>query len=121
LAWKAVWGRRVKFSDLHVRSCNRGGFELEQTVEGFLNEDLVEYKENTLVVRDFLQLQKLYGNGLKLEECIGFKKLLFLGGKDEINNLERIDMEVYWEVNYQIYRKIQSLPEGQLINKISFD
>jgi hypothetical protein len=96
-------------------------FVLEQSLEGFFNEDLVEYRESTLVVENFNQLEKIYGKGLKPEDCIGFKIPLFLGGEDDLKNYEKTDMEVYWELNYQLFCKTRSLPEGQLINKITFE
>ena len=96
-------------------------FVLKQTIAGFLNEDLVDYRDDTLGVETFESLEDLLkGRNLEHDQCLGFKKLLFLGGVDELENYERVDMEVYWELNYQVYCKVQSLPEGQLINKISF-
>jgi hypothetical protein len=37
----------------------------------------------------------LNGKNLEHDQCLGFKKLLFLGGEDELENYEQIDMEVY--------------------------
>ncbi|WP_434798222.1 T6SS immunity protein Tdi1 domain-containing protein [Terrisporobacter vanillatitrophus] len=33
---------------------------------------------------------------------MGYKVPLFLGGEDDISNLEEIDMEVYWSVTGQL-------------------
>lgn len=35
---------------------------------------------------------------LDYNQCVGYKVPLFLGGVDEIGNLEISDMEVYWEI-----------------------
>jgi hypothetical protein len=35
---------------------------------------------------------------LKYNQCAGYKVPLFLNGKDELENLEVSDMEVYWEI-----------------------
>lgn len=32
------------------------------------------------------------------DQCVGYKVPLFLNGKDEVENLEVSDMEVYWEI-----------------------
>ena len=95
-------------------------FKLEQNIFGFFNEDLSIYKEGTLITDEFYQLSNLHLNNLDFNQCIGYKKILFLGGEDNISNLELIDMEVYWEINRQVFRKIKGLPEGMKINKISF-
>ncbi|WP_425270988.1 hypothetical protein [Mucilaginibacter endophyticus] len=41
---------------------------------------------------------------------------MFLGGKDEVANLEITQMEIYWELSYQIYNKTKNLPPGTLVN-----
>ena len=38
--------------------------------------------------------------------CVGYKVPLFLGGKDDISNLEDSDMDVYWSILSQILRQI---------------
>lgn len=97
-------------------------FEVEQNLLGFLNEELVDYREETLDSETFIQLlKKTKINLLPSNECFGFKKLLFLGGNDEFKNLEIYDMEVYWDINYQVYNKIQNLEEGTIINKIDLE
>lgn len=35
---------------------------------------------------------------LPYDKCVGYKIPLFLNGKDELDNLEISDMEVYWEI-----------------------
>ena len=86
-------------------------------IDMFLNEDLVEYRNETLNTEYFNKLISK-DNPLMFQKCMGFKTPLFLGGKDEINNYELIDMEVYWEIDYQLYCKVNNLPEDTLINKI---
>jgi hypothetical protein len=43
-----------------------------------------------------------------------------LGGEDDIDNTEIIDMDVYWDINYKIFSKIKGLEEGSIINKIKY-
>ncbi len=35
-------------------------------------------------------------------ECVGYRVPLFLGGKDDVDNLERTDAEVYWSLTGQM-------------------
>jgi len=41
-------------------------------------------------------------------ECVGYRVPLFLGGKDEVDNLERTDAEVYWSLTGQMRQQIDS-------------
>jgi hypothetical protein len=47
------------------------------------------------------------GMPVKYGRCIGYKVPLFLGGKDEIVNLEESDMDVYWNIIAQIMTQIK--------------
>jgi len=84
-------------------------YKLEADIESFLNEELEEFKEGVLENRKFSPLAEKFGD-LPFNKCYGFKKPLFLGGKDEVENLEIVDLEVYWELNRQIYEKTKNLP-----------
>ena len=43
---------------------------------------------------------------LGLDECVGYRVPLFLGGLDEVDNLERTDAEVYWSLTGQMRQQI---------------
>ncbi|GAA0894554.1 hypothetical protein GCM10009122_42350 [Fulvivirga kasyanovii] len=96
-------------------------YELEQSLIGFFNIDLVEYREETLALDIFNRLEYLHKNKLGYNECLGFKKPLFLGGIDKLENYELTEMEVYWELSYQIYCKVKGLPLGTIVKSISID
>jgi hypothetical protein len=49
------------------------------------------------------------------DQCVGYKKPLLLGGKDNISNLEISDVDVYWHLMSQIIKKVQGLPIGTRI------
>lgn len=96
-------------------------FELEQSLDGFFNEELVDYRDDTLASDDFAAAMHNFNlEILKPNQCIGYKKLLFLGGEDNLNNTEIIDMDVYWDLNYKIYSKINGMEEGSIINTIKY-
>jgi len=91
-------------------------FELEADIQTFLSEELDDFKNSHLEIEKFKTLSKKIAPNLQFSQCIGFKKFLFLGGKDELDNFEVSDMEVYWELSYQIYCKTRGLPPGTIVN-----
>lgn len=90
-------------------------FELEIDIEHFLSDDLNDFKNNVLEARKFESLTGKMFKVLSFDKCVGFKTPLMIGGKDELENLEVIDLEVYWDLNYQIYIKTRNLPNGSPI------
>lgn len=104
---------------LMLDSATGEAFELPKSLETFFNEDLINYKNDLLEFDKFNLLTQTLFNQLSFDQCCGFKIPLFLSGKDQIDNLEVIDLEVYWELNFQIYSKIKNLPGGTLIGNIS--
>ena len=95
-------------------------FEIEQTIDVFFDEDLVDYINETLDTETFYAFKELNKiKNLSFKNCISYITPLFLGGEDNLQNLEVIDMEVNWEVNYQVYCKIKDLPDQTLIKSIS--
>lgn len=54
-------------------------------------------------------------------ECVGHKIPLFLGGKDNFDNMEIIDMEVQWDMTSQIWQAVRDLPPGTPIGSIRFE
>ncbi|MDR6302300.1 T6SS immunity protein Tdi1 domain-containing protein [Mesonia maritima] len=97
-------------------------FELPQTLNGFFNEELVDYRDDTLIPEDFNDiLKKLKIDILSPNKCIGYKQLLFLGGEDNLDNTEVIDMDIYWNMNYQIYSKIHKMKKRNIINNIKYE
>jgi hypothetical protein len=94
-------------------------FELITDIESFLNDNVDDFKHDILEFERFKILSKKVKSTLQFDQCFGFKRFLFLGGNDEDDNYELNDMEVYWELNYQIYNKTKNLPAGTLIGNIS--
>ncbi len=50
--------------------------------------------------------------------CVGYKVPLFLGGKDTIENLEVIDLEVYWSMSGQLRQGTRTLPPGTSLGQV---
>ena len=80
-------------------------YELESDIISFFNVDLVKFRNDTLLEDDF---KSLVGSMiLDLNKVYGFKKSLFLGGEENLDNMELSDIEVYWEMCRQLYLKTQ--------------
>ena len=49
------------------------------------------------------------------DDCIGYRKPLFLGGKDDVQNLEVCDLDVYWHILGQLIGQTRGLPSGTFV------
>ncbi|WP_431278627.1 T6SS immunity protein Tdi1 domain-containing protein [Leifsonia poae] len=55
---------------------------------------------------------------LAFDECVGYEVPLFLGGGDEIDNLQVADMEVYWTLTGQLRVATHDLRPGRSVSEI---
>ena len=88
--------------------------------ETFLNEEIPSNPDNAVLLagyRDWLANHDPAGR----MQCAGYKVPLFLGGEDNSDNMELIDMEVYWDMTTQIWEAVKDLPEGTKIGNIRFE
>lgn len=92
--------------------------EIPTTFVDFHNQELVQYQNEALAVEFFNTWQTCGGKTPEFGQCIGYKKPLFLGGRDTVENLEVTDMEVYWSIAGQMLSKVRELPEGTPLGNI---
>jgi hypothetical protein len=59
------------------------------------------------------------GSAPGYEECVGYRKPLFLGGVDRVSNLQLGDFEVYWSICGQLLSQVRNLPPGTRIGGVS--
>lgn len=52
-------------------------------------------------------------------QCIGYRKALYLGGIDDLTNLEVVDFDVYWTISAQLLSRVRGLPPGTKLGNIS--
>jgi hypothetical protein len=80
--------------------------------------ELIRYREAALA-GDFHK-QWLAKNRImpKYDQCIGYKKPLFLSGQDTVENLELANLDVYWTLCGQLIQSTRGLPTGTRIGKI---
>lgn len=70
----------------------------------FHNQELVEFHDAALAT-DFFRTWSEGRNDLAAlshDVCVGYKVPLFLGGVDDVSNLELTDMDVYWSLSAQL-------------------
>lgn len=86
--------------------------EIPCNISSFHDEELIEYADAALA-------KNLHGQWLangrqppKYDQCVGYKKPLFLSGADELENLETSDIDVYWHLLGQLILKAKGLPPG---------
>lgn len=56
--------------------------------------------------------------GLPYDECVGYRVPLFLGGEDELENLEKAPYDVYWEICVQLRTGVRRMRAGSSIGRI---
>ncbi len=99
------YAKRISKTSILMFDIAEGKFySLDVNVQGFLDEDLIEFAEDTLQINQFNEWNKL-GISLKPNEIVAYKIPLALGGQDSPSNYEITDAEVDWEINRQIIAK----------------
>lgn len=95
--------------------------EVPQTFTGFHDEELIDYREPALAESFFKRWQRSDAASLVLgfNRCAGYRVPLFLGGSDTVDNLETIDIDVYWTLCGQLREGIRRLPPGTSIGQIA--
>jgi T6SS immunity protein Tdi1, C-terminal len=88
-------------------------------VLAFHNEALVDKADAALAMSFHRQWRKQHSEDLSPTQCVGYRIPLFLGGKDDVDNLEVIDMSLYVELCAQLWHKTKHLPDGMSIGEIS--
>lgn len=81
--------------------------EIPCNVISFHENELIQYQEEALSESFYQQWLAEGGSEPTVNQCIGYKKPLFLGGKDTIDNLCLSDLEVYWTISAQLIRQVK--------------
>jgi hypothetical protein len=83
--------------------------EIPCNLETFHENGLKEFDEAALAIAFHDKWLTHGGTEPGYGQCIGYKKPLFLGGLDEIENLEVSDIDVYWHISGQLIAKVRGL------------
>ena len=86
----------------------------------FHNKELVEYTNDALS-SEFYEEWLATGEAPGYEVCIGYIEPLFLGGEDVIENLEPVDLGVYWSTSAQILAEVRDLPDGTAVDIVDIE
>jgi hypothetical protein len=93
--------------------------QISTSIVDFHNVELVEHADEALSVPFWNRWRNANPKPLPYSECVGYKVPLFLGGVDDLSNLEIIDLNVYVHICGQLRNKVLSLADGQTIGQIS--
>ncbi|MEV4704016.1 T6SS immunity protein Tdi1 domain-containing protein [Actinoplanes sp. NPDC049316] len=77
-------------------------FETDVDVPALLNEEFVSDPDTYLAGDLFAEWRSRDGRALQPHQCVGFKVPLFLGGEGSVDNLEMVDLDVYWSILGQL-------------------
>jgi Domain of unknown function (DUF1851) len=97
--------------------------ELPVSVEELHEAELIEAPDAALAAGFYDAWRTENGDAVALgqEECVGYRVPLFLGGSDDLSNLQRCDMEVYWTLVGQMRSQASSVPSGTTIASLTVD
>ena len=85
--------------------------------DDFVNDTDVMLSDD--VFRD--TIKSLNITSISYNECIGYKLPLFLGGADTISNYEKVDIEVYWSIQCQLFKKVMDIDNGTNIKSFGVE
>jgi hypothetical protein len=94
--------------------------EIPATFAEFHNKVLVDMAEAALAEQFFREWSAANKGELPLpfDKCVGYILPLFLGGRDDLTNLELIDTGVYWSVSGQLRAQTAGKPAGSAIDRV---
>lgn len=75
--------------------------------EDFINNEIPYNADACLASQFYETWLNNGGTTAKYGRCIGYKVPLFMGGQDDITNLEESDMDVYWGILSQLIIKLR--------------
>ena len=84
--------------------------EIPANLFTFHDAGLLEFGEAALAISFYERWRTSGGATPAFDQCIGYKKPLFLGGSDGVENLELSDLDVYWHLMGQFITKAKGLP-----------
>ena len=95
------------------------GIAIDLPVVEFYNQVLVEDADEVLAKPFFEEWRRETNLDIGIDECVGYKVPVFLGGEDELANLEVSDRAVYTEMLAQLRAKVRNMKEGQKVGQVT--
>lgn len=81
--------------------------------------ELVDYRNEALASDFYAAYLVAGGQPPNSGQCVGYRIPLFLGGQDEVSNLDLVDLDVYWHLTGRLIQKTKSLPPGTAIRSVT--
>lgn len=81
--------------------------EIPVSFAAFHDEEVIDHGDAALAARFFRSWASAHPECTPLprDQCVGYKVPLFLGGTDDLENLEVTDLDVYWAICTQLRRQ----------------
>ncbi|WP_309603456.1 T6SS immunity protein Tdi1 domain-containing protein [Sphingomonas sp.] len=92
--------------------------EIPVGFSAFHDSELVQQSDAVAAFSFFNAWRAAGGEAPQYDQCVGYKQPLFLGGSDDLSNLEITDFDVYWSIAAQILQKVRGLPAGTSMRQI---
>jgi hypothetical protein len=96
-------------------------FEIADTLQQAHEVEFVEFADEALSIRLWQEWLAAGGAIPEFNQCVGLINPLFLGGSNEVENLQLCDTEVYWDITSQLLAQARTLPPGTKIANIRLD
>jgi hypothetical protein len=93
--------------------------EIPYALAAFHDQGLVDFKDACLADNFFAAWVAGGGKCPGFHQCVGYRVPLFLGGRDDVSNLEVTDFEVYWNLAAQLLAARDDLPPGTPVTGVS--
>lgn len=93
--------------------------EIPSGIEDFHTRELVIHADAAVAYSFYRKWLTAGGQKPSYDQCVGYKKPLYLGGEDEVTNLAISDFDVYWTISAQLLAKVRGLPPGTSIRDVS--
>jgi hypothetical protein len=95
--------------------------EIPVPLSAFHDEELVDFSDSALAAGFFREWAAVSRATLQFNECAGYKLPLFLSGLDTVENLEVVDVDVYWTLTGQLLLQTGDLPAGTSVSSVTID
>jgi len=96
-------------------------FAVPANLQTFHDVELIQDSDRALASNAYKEWLAREGAVPAYAECIGYKVPLFLNGKDEFENMELSDLEVYWHLMGQLIVKTRNLRPGTRVGPATIE
>ena len=86
--------------------------QVPANIRTFHEVEMVDYPDAALAANAYTDWRNAGGAEPAYDQCVGYKTPLFLNGKDDLQNRELSDLEVYWHLMGQLITRVKELPHG---------